>query len=177
MPAASHAVMPASVGSTRGYSRAGSSPAKAGSSLAPVASRTRPGLSARYAAARAASASTTLPAGSWRAQQTVIFNSAAAAAARMDIARCLRGIGVGRVNAERRTAQQRRHSFGVQPPGVHRDAVGAALFLGPSSVATQTVTAAPSAATWQEKLRPSVVPLKITTFIRRDTPGRHHSAL
>ena len=40
----------------------------------------------------------------------------------------------------------------------------------PSSVATQTVTAAPSAASAREKLRPSVVPLKITTFIRRDTP-------
>ncbi len=68
--------------------------------------------------------------GAGGAQQTVIFNSRRRCR-RTDIARCLGGIRVGRVNAERRTAQQRRHSFGVQPPGAHRDAVSAALFLGP----------------------------------------------
>ena len=40
----------------------------------------------------------------------------------------------------------------------------------PRSVATQTVTAAPSAASAREKVRPSVVPLKTTALIRRDTP-------
>ena len=68
--------------------------------------------------------------GAGGAQQTVIFNSRRRCR-RTDIARCLGGIRVGRVNAECCTAQQRRHSFGVQPPGAHRDAVGAALFLGP----------------------------------------------
>ena len=35
----------------------------------------------------------------------------------------------------------------------------------PSGVATLTVTSMPSAASWRESSRPSVVPLKTTTFI------------
>ena len=51
--------------------------------------------------------------GAGGAQQTVIFNFRRRCR-RTDIARCLGGIRVGRVNAERRTAQQRRPG---KPPG------------------------------------------------------------
>ena len=77
--------MPATVGSTRGYRRVASSPAKAASSLAPVVSRTLPCVAAKYCAAWAALPSTTLPAGKVLAARSRRWYStpAALAAARM----------------------------------------------------------------------------------------------
>ena len=67
--------------------------------------------------------------GAGRAQQAVIFHPHSLGRC-TDIARCLRGIGVGRVNAERRTAQQCRHLVSGQPTGADCDALGVSLLLG-----------------------------------------------
>ena len=62
-PAASQAASPSCVGSTRGYSRSASSPSKAASSFAPVASRILPCVPASHRAAAGASGTTTLSGG------------------------------------------------------------------------------------------------------------------
>ena len=120
MPAASHAVMPARVGSTRGYSRAGSSTAKDISGFVrQVGGGLGGGLQCHTARRQ----------GAGRAQQAVIFHPHSLGRC-TDIARCLRSIGVGRVNAERRIAQQCRHLVSGQPTGADCDALGVSLFFG-----------------------------------------------
>ena len=63
MPAAAQASRASWVGSTRGYSRAPPSPAKAGSSLVPVASRMPPSVPSSSRAAAGASGAARAPGG------------------------------------------------------------------------------------------------------------------
>ena len=67
--------------------------------------------------------------GAGRAQQAVVFRPGCPGR-RTDIARCLGRIGVCRINAKVRIAQQGGHFFGVQPTGADCDTRGAPLLLG-----------------------------------------------
>ncbi len=74
-------------------------------------------------------------------------------------------VGVGGVDAEGGIPQERGHLIGQEPPAPDGDAGVLPCSSCPSGVATLTVTSMPSAASWRESSRPSVVPLKTTTFI------------
>ena len=172
MPAASHAVMPATVGSTRGNSRTGSRAANAGSSFAPVANRTLPGFSVRYCAASSALGSTTLPAGKALAGRSRRRYSTPAAAAAAQILR-VASVAYGWVASIQSAAFCSRVVISALSSRPVCTVTPGALpcSSAPSLVATQTVTSAPSAASRRESARPSVVPLKTTIFIRRGTPS------
>ena len=163
--------MPSRVGRTRGKSRAGSSTAKAESSLAPVASRTFPCVRARNPAAWAAEANTMLPAGSGLSGRSRRRYSVPAV---LQAARMFRvaSTAYGWVASTQRSAPCSRAviSSGVSRPQWTVMPDLSPCSSAPSGVATLTSTSAPSAASCFENTRPSVVPLN-TTALMRGTPA------
>lgn len=107
--------------------------------------------------------------GAFGPQQPVVFDLRRFAR-RRNVFGGIHCIRVGGVHAEVGPFQKVGHFLRCQPPAVHCDAGQTALLLGPQRGRHADEDVRPQRGQLFGKMRPSVVPLKTTVFIR-DTPS------